>query len=103
MSVPTDLSRRLLLGALAFAPLAGLRAQAPEAQAACYDPQALPGRERSMRRSLGFRETSDSAEKRCGTCAFFTRGEGDCGTCQLLVGGQTTAVSLCNSWAQRPG
>jgi hypothetical protein len=95
------LTRRFLLGAMAFSPLAMVRAEEPQASASCYDPAALPGRERSMRRSLGFKEVSDSEEKRCGSCAFFTRKEGDCGTCQLLVGGQTTALSVCNSWAPK--
>lgn len=96
-----QLTRRLLLGAMAAAPLAAIRAEEPEAPAACYDPASLPGHERSMRRSLGFKEVSDSETKRCASCAFFTRKQGDCGTCQLLVGGQTTAQSVCNSWAQK--
>jgi len=95
-------ARRWVLGAIAFAPLSALRAQEPEEAASCYDPSSLPGRQRSMRRSLGFKEVSDSDTRRCGTCAFFTASEGECGTCQLLVGGQTTARSVCNSWAQRP-
>jgi hypothetical protein len=99
MSRSAGLSRRLLLGALAAAPFAALRAEDGATQPACYDPAALPGRERSMRRSLGFKEVSDSPEKRCGSCAFFTAKQGDCGTCELLAGGQTTAKGICNSWA----
>lgn len=95
-------TRRLMLGAMAFAPLAALRAQQPDAPASCYDPTALPGSQRSMRRSLGFREVSDSETKRCESCAFFKRKDGDCGTCELLINGPTTARSVCNSWAQRP-
>ncbi len=96
-----QLTRRFLLGAMAFTPLAMVRGEEPDASTNCYDPATLPGRERSMRRSLGFKEVSDSEEKRCETCAFFIRKQGDCGTCQLLVGGQTTAQSVCNSWAPK--
>lgn len=103
MSKSAGLSRRLLLATLAVAPFAALRAEERGAQAACYDPAALPGRERSMRRSLGFKEVSDSPEKRCGSCAFFTSKQGDCGTCELLAGGQTTANGVCNGWAKKEG
>jgi len=89
-----------MLGAIAFAPMASLRAQETGGATACYDPASLSGSQRSMRRSLGFRDMSDSETRRCATCAFFTRKEGDCGTCQLLVGGPTTAGSVCNSWAK---
>ena len=97
------MTRRLILGALACAPMAVLRAQEPDSGPSCYDKNALSGSQRSMRRSLGFRDVSDSETRRCSSCAFFTATQGECGTCQLLVGGPTTTGSVCNSWAQRPG
>lgn len=93
------ITRRWALGAMAFAPLAAFGAQEPGSQPACYDSDRLPLSQRSMRRSLGFKEVSDSETRRCSDCAFFTRTQGDCGTCQLLIGGPTNAASVCNSWA----
>lgn len=94
------MTRRLVLGGIAFAPLASVRAEEPDSPAQCYDSSSLPRSQRSMRRSLGFKDVADCETKSCSTCAFFTRKDGDCGTCQLLIGGPTSAASVCNSWAE---
>lgn len=95
------MTRRLVLGGIAFAPLAAVRAQQSDGSAKCYDPSSLPGSQRRMRRSLGFKDVSDSQTKSCSCCAFFTRKDGNCGTCQLLIGGPVSDSSVCNSWARK--
>jgi hypothetical protein len=98
--MPISISRRALLGFAAAAPLGALAARAQPAAPVCYDPAKLPASQRSLRRALGFRDTSTDPVKHCGICAFFTATKGGCGTCQLLSGGPVTAASVCNSWAK---
>lgn len=99
-----DKTRRSLLIALGLAPAALLVARSASAQAtaACYDPATLSLSQKSRRRGLGFVDQGPDAAKRCCGCAFFTAGEGGCGTCQLL-NGPVTALSTCNSFAPRAG
>jgi hypothetical protein len=96
-------SRRNFLTAAGLAPLAclaGGSALAAEA-AACYNPAALPLRQKSQRRSLGYVEKSGDAKNRCAACAFFTAGSQGCGTCQLLGGGAVNAGAVCDSFAAK--
>lgn len=96
-SEPMRLDRRHALAALALGPLAIGGA----AQAACYDPAALPRGILARRRTLGFEETGPDPARRCGGCTFFTADAGDCGTCKLMTGGPVTALSTCRSWAKK--
>ena len=95
----TATGRRGLLAMAALAPFALL--SAARAAAACYDPAALPLSQKSRRRSLGYTDVSADPAKRCGLCAYFTAGDGGCGTCQLLSGGPVSAASGCTSFAAR--
>lgn len=93
--------RRFLVLAAASVPFAaftvgGARAQAP----ACYDPATLPLSQKNRRRSLGYVESSNDPAKHCSACAFFTAGEGGCGTCGLL-NGPVNAGAVCSSFAPR--
>jgi hypothetical protein len=93
------ISRRALMGAIAFAPVGFATARAESGSGRCYDPAALPMSQRSMRRALGFQERATNPARTCSKCSFFTAANDDCGTCQLLRGGPTTPGSSCNSWA----
>lgn len=75
---------------------------ASAADAACYDPSALPLSQRNRRRSLGYVDATADPARRCGLCAFFTGTADGCGTCQMLTGGTVNAGGLCNSFAPRP-
>ena len=97
-------SRRRFLALAGIVPAALIGARLARAEgAACYDPAALPLNVRNRRAALGFVERSADPGRRCGTCAFFQAKEGDCGTCQLLVGAPVTALGLCNSFAAKAG
>lgn len=96
------ISRRILLGAIMFAPFLAARSQRAEAATTCYDPATFSASQRGRRRSLGFKDVSDNPAKHCSICAFFTSTGADCGTCQLLGGGPVTTGSVCNSWAKKP-
>ncbi|MFD1613202.1 high-potential iron-sulfur protein [Sphingomonas tabacisoli] len=103
MAKDIGISRRGLLcvaatGAAAIA-LAS-RASAANAEA-CFNPDALPAAQKSLRRSLGFQLASPDPARKCGGCAFFTAKPEGCGSCALLSGGPVTAASVCNSWAKR--
>lgn len=94
-----DQLRRRRLFALAVAPVA-LVGWGEPAGAACFDTNAMPANQKSMRRSLGFKDATD-AEKRCGTCAFYATTAADCGKCALLSGGAVAAANVCDSWAAK--
>ncbi|HEX7751936.1 MAG TPA: high-potential iron-sulfur protein [Novosphingobium sp.] len=79
------------------------RAQASAAGGACVDLASLPFSQKNRRRGLGYVETAPDAKKRCGLCAFFTAGQGDCGTCQMLSGGAVSGHAYCNSFAPKQG
>lgn len=83
------------------APVLAAGRTAPANPAACADPAALPLSQRSRRRSLGYVEPAPDAARRCNGCAFYTAGEGGCGTCQMLTGGPVSASGTCNSFAPR--
>jgi High potential iron-sulfur protein len=96
-------TRRKFLGLAGLAPLvtiAGTRAMA--AETTCYDPAALSLQQRNRRRSIAFVELSPDPVKRCGACAFFKPGQGDCGACDMLGGGPVTARGYCPSFARKP-
>jgi hypothetical protein len=100
-----NIARRKLLALTATAaPLLlfaiGSPARAAET-AACFDLDAMPATQKSMRRSLGFKIESPDPQKHCGTCTFFTAAAGDCGKCALLNGGAVAAVNVCDSWAAK--
>lgn len=96
-------SRRNMLAIVGLAPVALLAARTSRAaETPCYDPAALPLSEKNRRRAIGYAEASADPMKRCGGCAFFTAGKGNCGTCQLLSGGRVTSQGLCNSFAPKP-
>lgn len=90
-------SRRSALGLIACVPL-GLANAAGAAE--CADPASLSAAQKSMRKSLGFRTSTDAA-KRCGLCAFFTAAQPGCGKCALLSGGIVPAEGVCDSWAKK--
>lgn len=103
-----DSGRRRFFALAAVSPLVlfGLmsraKAQAPAAAApACFDLNALPMSQKSIRKSLGFQMHYSDPNKRCGTCNFFTPGTGECGKCQIFDNGPTTANSTCSSWAKK--
>jgi len=99
-----DSSRRTFLTWAALVPAAVLTGRtAQAAEAGCYDPAALPLSVRNRRNSLGFVEQSTDATRRCGLCAFFQPGEGNCGSCQLMVGAPVTIAGVCNSFAAKSG
>lgn len=99
-----DGSRRNFLVWASIIPAALIGARAAKAQgAACYDPAALPLNVKNRRASLGFVEQSGDPKRRCGLCTFFQAGQGDCGSCQLLVGAPVTAMGVCNSFAAKAG
>ncbi|HMO68502.1 MAG TPA: high-potential iron-sulfur protein [Novosphingobium sp.] len=90
------------VGALAAAGAAApVLAAGGAAPASCADPAVLPLSQRSRRRSLGYAEPGPDPARRCSGCAFFTAGEGDCGTCQMLTGGPVSAGGTCNSFARK--
>lgn len=98
-----DKTRRNFLGAAGLAAL-GLFAGTARTQtpaASCYDPSALSLSQKNQRRSLSYASPSPHADKRCGLCAFFTAGEGQCGTCQMLSGGPVETGAVCTSFAPR--
>lgn len=98
-----DRTRRNFLGAAGLAAL-GLMSGAAGAQppaAACFDPSALSLSQKNQRRSLSYADPSPDPNRRCGLCAFFTAGEGQCGTCQILSGGPVEADAVCSSFAAR--
>jgi len=68
------------------------------AQTVCSDPDTMSASEASMRSSLGYTSTSTDPAQNCAGCAYFQGGAGDCGTCDLLGGGQVSAMGRCNSW-----
>ena len=94
--------RRKFLSLAAVAPFAAFTAgRALAEDAACYDPQALPSSQQSLRRSLEFKPVSDDPAKRCELCAFYTAGGPGCGKCQILSG-PVAGTSVCASFAPRP-
>jgi hypothetical protein len=99
-----DRARRRSILALAAAPVLllclGTRSKAADA-APCVDLDSMPANQKSMRRSLGFKLQAPDANKRCGTCAFYTATAGDCGKCALLSGGVVAAENVCDSWAAK--
>lgn len=97
----TFVARMGLVLAAGGAAAPALAAGAPAGPAACADPAALPLSQRSRRRSLGYVEPAPDAARRCGGCAFFTAGEGGCGSCQMLTGGPVSASGTCNSFAPK--
>lgn len=97
-------SRRNFLALASAFPAALFGARIAAAQeAACYDPAALPLNVKNRRAALGFVEQSADSKRRCGLCTFFQAKEGNCGTCQLLVGAPVTAGGVCNSFAAKAG
>lgn len=100
-------TRRAFLAAAVAAPVAAafaasaLRAQTASPAPACFDPAALPARDRNMRRAVSFQAVSPDPKKHCSLCTFFKPVGSDCGSCQLLNGGVVNAISVCDSWAPK--
>lgn len=97
-------SRRDVLGLAVAVPviMLGLASAARAADPAlCFNPDLLPGSQKSMRKALGFVAVSTDTAKSCNRCAFFTATANGCGKCQLLVGGPVTATGVCRSWAKK--
>lgn len=97
-------NRRRFLGLAGATPLVllGLATSARGTDiVACFNPDALPASQKSMRRSLGFAAVSTDSSKSCGGCAFFTGTTNGCGKCQLLSGGAVASQSTCRSWAKK--
>src|SRR5262245_7406091 len=99
-----DQTRRNFLGWAGLVPAMLVAARTARAEeAACYDPAALPVSVKSRRSSLGFVEQSGDPKRHCSLCTFFQPAQGQCGTCQLMVGAPVTAAGLCNSFAAKAG
>ena len=97
-----DKSRRHFLALAGLAPVAMLASTRAGAQsAACYNPTTASLADKNRRRSLGYIDVSADAKRHCGLCAFFTRAQGGCGTCQLLTGAPVTPSGVCNSFAPK--
>lgn len=99
-------SRRNLLGLAVAAStglLIGASARAGTTAGACADPASLPYTQKSRRRAVGYVDKAAGPARRCSLCAFFTAGEGSCGTCQMLSGGPVDAGGVCNSFAPKGG
>lgn len=95
-------SRRNFVGLLALAPISIFSVgRALAADSACYDPQTLPLNQKNRRRSIGYVSASPDAKRQCSLCAFFTAGQGACGSCQMLSGGAVEAGGVCNSFAPK--
>jgi hypothetical protein len=95
-------SRRKFLAIASVAPILLLERRASAApDAPCYNPATLPMGQKAARRGVEFVEVSSDPKKRCGLCAFFKASAGNCGTCQILLGGQVTTISVCNSFAPK--
>lgn len=93
-------NRRAAIGLMAAA--AGLAGAGGASAQACFDPQALPASDRSLRRTLKFQEVSRDPRRTCGLCAFFTAAQpSSCGKCAMLSGGPVSAMSVCDSWAPK--
>jgi len=94
-------SRRLILGALAFAPALVLFARRGQAQAddagACVtsDDDGMPG-------ALNYVDASPhGAERACRTCEFWTAApDAGCGVCAMMRR-STVPTGYCDSWARR--
>jgi hypothetical protein len=67
---------------------------------ACPDPATLPFTQKTRRRGLGYTEPSTDPARNCALCAFYTAGQGGCGTCQLLSG-PVNGGAVCLSFAAR--
>jgi hypothetical protein len=84
----------------AFVPVAVLAtARLNATDARCYDPAGMPLSQRSRRRTIGYIDKTSGTSKRCGTCGFFKKTAGDCGSCDLLSGGPVSTGAVCNSYA----
>jgi hypothetical protein len=97
-------ARRRVLGMAAASPLILLAlASSPRAadSTACFDLDALPASQLSLRRSFNFKPQSPDPKKHCGICNFFTATDGDCGKCALLSGGPVSFGSVCDSWTAK--
>ncbi len=93
--------RRQFIARAALALVAGGLASAAGAQAgspACPDPASLPFSQKNRRRGIGYAEPSTDPARRCELCAFYTAGQGGCGTCQLLAG-PVSGGAVCLSFA----
>lgn len=98
-----DNSRRNFLAIAAMAPF--LLAAKPKANAAanaCYDPAKLSLADKNNRRAVSFVEVSTDASRRCGLCAFYDVGAGNCGKCKLFAGMPTNSAAYCDSFAAAP-
>ena len=94
--------RRRFLALAGIAPLAVLGAGSALAHSVtCYSPETLTLSQKDRRRSLGFMDVAADPKRRCGGCSFFTAGQGNCGTCQMLISGAVTNASSCASFAPK--
>jgi hypothetical protein len=65
----------------------------------CIDIDALPSAEASVRRSLGYTESSDVPGQTCSGCDFFTASGDGCGSCTIFDGGAVNPAGRCASWS----
>jgi len=67
----------------------------------CIDSDALPSAEASVRRSLGYTESSGVPGQSCSGCDFFTAAStgGGCGSCTIFDGGAVNPAGRCDSWS----
>lgn len=98
----TETSRRAFIGLITGTAGMGLSGAAMAADI-CLDMAKLSGGERSLRRSLNFKEVSPDPKRSCSGCSFFTtsRAGAACGKCALLSGGPVTEASVCDNWTAR--
>ncbi|MBY0422315.1 MAG: high-potential iron-sulfur protein [Parvularculaceae bacterium] len=95
--------RRAVIAVAGAAPALFLltRRAAAEAAPACFNPDALPASQKSLRRSLGFELQSKDPKKTCAGCAFYTAKTQGCGACALFSGGPVAAASVCRNWSKK--
>lgn len=98
-----DRTRRQFLAVAGLAPIIAASAKAASAaELVCYDSAGINLSQRNRRRAIGFVEQSSDPSRQCGLCAFFHAQTGECGTCDMLGGGQVTARGVCTAFAKKP-
>ena len=98
-----DRTRREFLAVAGIVPIVAMAATAASAaEPVCYDPAAIGLSQRNRRRAISFVEQSGDPARQCSLCAFFHAQTGECGTCDMLGGGQVTARGVCTAFAKKP-
>ena len=83
-----------LLSAATVLPFTFGRARAA---GACVEPAS-----ESIRSAVHYVDPAPDPAQSCAQCAFFTAGQGTCGTC-MLVKGSVSSKGHCDSWSDKNG